>query len=280
MARGSDAAASEKAPPPAKKNPLRIPDRDMAAFGAALVFLVLGFAGIFVIAKVADVKDGGVLAAALIVPAVLYLLLSGRVTDLKGPGGLEVCLTQAANKPIPLSHDEDGASAVSFEKVHAVRSGRAESFLARIKDIAPEDPVVLALTLGGAPIDGAAAAEYAKGLTQFPRFRFVAVVDERDKLVSYMPANSFRHMIESDVVDAQQMLNNIAQKDVDSLLKFPSMFVNTVTRRTSVADALREMDKDDLPALLVTERGSIAGIVERDRLVTKLLLSLIDRPST
>jgi CBS domain-containing protein len=248
------------------------------ALGASLLFLVLGFAGIYVIAKVADVKDGTVLAAVLIVPAVLYLLLSGRVSDLRGPGGLEVRLTHAASQAIPLSHGERGSSAVAFEKVREVHEGRKQSFLAKVKDIAPEDPVVLTLTLGSGPIDGVAAADYAKGLTQFPRFRFVAILDEHDRLVAYMPATAFRHMIESDVFDAQALLNNIEQKNVTGLLTFPSMFVATATSRSSVAEALREMDQAGLPALLVTDRGKITGIVERDQLANKLLLSLIERP--
>lgn len=274
------AQLEQKEPAPPKVDRFRIPARDVVAFGAALLFVVMGFAGIFVIAKVADVKDGTVLAVVLIVPAVIYMLLSGRVSDFKGPGGLELRLAKAASETIPLSHgDEQSASAVAFERVRAVHEGRKESFLARIKDIAPEDPVVLTLTLGSGPIDGSAAADYAKGLTQFPRFRFVAIVDEHERLVGYMSANAFRHMIESDIVDAQQLLNNIEQRNVDSLLQFPSIFTTTLTPRTSVADALREMEDVGVPALLVTDRGKIAGILERDRLANRLLLSLVERPS-
>lgn len=56
---------------------------------------------------------------------------------------------------------------------------------------------MLTLTLGSGPIDGAAAADYAKGLTQFPRFRFVAILDSHAKLISYMSQSAFRHMIEA-----------------------------------------------------------------------------------
>jgi hypothetical protein len=42
------------------------------------------------------------------------------------------------------------------------------------------------LTLGSDSIDGSAAANHAKGLTQFPRFRFVAILDspEHGHLIS------------------------------------------------------------------------------------------------
>src|SRR5436305_2496665 len=83
-----------------------MPTRDLVALVVALLFVALGFAGIYIVAKVADVKDGAVLASLMIVPAVLYLLLSGRVSDLKGPAGLEVRLSEVANTTIPLAEDE------------------------------------------------------------------------------------------------------------------------------------------------------------------------------
>jgi CBS domain-containing protein len=57
------------------------------------------------------------------------------------------------------------------------------------------------------------------------------------------------------------------------------MIPYTLTPRTSIADALRKMERTRLNALLVTDEGTIAGIVERDRLANALLLSLIDRAS-
>jgi hypothetical protein len=60
----------------------RPPSRDVAALAMALLFVGLGFAAIYVVAQVAEVKDGVVLAAVLIVPALLYLMLSGRVNEL------------------------------------------------------------------------------------------------------------------------------------------------------------------------------------------------------
>ncbi len=56
------------------------------------------------------------------------------------------------------------------------------------------------------------------------------------------------------------------------------MISETVTPSTNIADALREMERLRLNALLVTEDGQVKGIVERDRLANALLLSLIERP--
>jgi CBS domain-containing protein len=254
-----------------RRSPL--PERDLIAGATALVFVVLGFAAIYVVAKIADVKDGAVLASILIVPALLYLMLSGRVNELKGPAGLEVRLSAVANRAIPV-HGKDPA--LSYEALRAVETGRRESFLRRIQDITPTEPVLLTLTLGCDSINGEAAANYARGLTQFPRFRFVAILDTTGHLISYMDERAFRHLVEADVVDAQELLNNIEQKNVGEIRKSAGMITETVTPATSIAEALRDMERLRLNALLVTEDGQVRGIVERDRLANALLLSLID----
>jgi CBS domain-containing protein len=275
MADGRDVSELDNGHAPTRDR-LTVPTRDVIALAVALLFMALGFAGIYIVAKVADVKDGAVLAALVIGPAVLYLLLSGRVSDLKAPGGLEIRLSEVANKTIPLAGDEHGTSAIAIEGVRAVEKGRTESFLSRIRDITPEEPVVLTITLGSGPIDAAAAADYAKGLTQFPRFRFVAILDSHGKLVSYMDERAFRHLIEADVIDARMLLNNIEQENVGAVRAYPGMVVSTVTPRTSIANALRKLERLRLNALLVTEDGVIKGIVERERLANALLLSLIE----
>jgi CBS domain-containing protein len=241
--------------------------------------VALGFAAILLVAKVADVKDGTVLASLLILPALLYLLLSGRVSDLKGPGGLEVQLAKVANQTIPMAGHEQGGAALSYEEVRPVERGRAESFLDRVRNITPADPVVLTLTVGSGKIDGKVAADYARGLTQFPRFRFVAVLNEDKTLISYMDESAFRHVIAADVVDAAILLDNIEKKNLGPIRGFTGMITTTVAPGTNIADALRTMDSERTDALLVTEQGRIKGIVERDRLANALLLTILDRVS-
>jgi CBS domain-containing protein len=91
--------------------------------------------------------------------------------------------------------------------------------------------------------------------------------------------SAFRHVIEADVVDATELLSNIEHQNVGAVHAFPGMVVSTVTPQTSIANALRIMDRVHLSALLVTEDGRIRGIVERDHLANALLLSLVEHAS-
>jgi hypothetical protein len=257
-----------------------VPARDLAALATALLFVILGFAAIYVVAQVAEVKDGAVLAVVLVVPALLYLMLSGRVNELKGPAGLEVRLSEVAKQTIPVPGKDSPTGALAYEELREVGAGRRASFLERVRDITPAEPVILTLTLGSHSIDGAAVANYAMALAQFPRFRFVAILDsdEHGNLISYMEERVFRHLVEADLIDAQELLNNIEQKNVGAVRAFSGMIVTTVTPEASIADALREMERLRLNALLVTEHHQVKGIVERERLANALLLSLIDNP--
>jgi hypothetical protein len=274
-----DTPVTEKRSERKDKRRLALPERDVIAAATALLFSVFGFAAIYVVSKVADVSDGAVLAVILLVPPLLYLMLSGRVNELKGPAGLEVRLSEVANQTIPVHGKDAPTSALAYEQLRAVETGRGESFLRRIKDITPREPVILTLTLGSDSINGEAAANYARGLTQFPRFRFVAILDSAGHLISYMDERAFRHLVEADIVDAQELLNNIEHSNVGEIRSSAGMIVDTVTPGTNIADALREMERLRLNALLVTEHGQVRGVVERDRLANALLLSLIERRS-
>ncbi len=256
-----------------------VPPRDVQALAASLLFIAIGFGAIVLVAKVADVKDGVVLATLLILPSVLYLLLSGRVSDFKGPGGLELKLAEVAQQPIPMASNAGGSNALAYERIHQVPRGRAESFVDHIKNISTDDPVVLTLTLGSGEIDGTTAADYARGLTQFPRFRFVAVVDPRGQLVSYMPERGFRHLVESDLIDTNRLLGAIGRSDIGAVRAYPGMITSTLGPTTSIADSLRELERLRTDAMLVTSDGEIHGIVERDRIANALLLSLVDARS-
>jgi CBS domain-containing protein len=244
----------------------------------AVAFLLLGFAAIYIVVKVAGERDGTVLAALLIVPAVLYLLLSGQVTDLKGPAGLELVLADVANRNIPLPDETQDPRELAFEKVESVAKGRTATLDERITKIPQGAPVVLTFTLGS-EINGPAAANYALRLTQLRRFRFVAILDSQGKLVSYMEERAFRHTMAAGDQSGFALINNIRDKHVGEVREFPGMILHKVSPRTSIAQALRKMDRTHLNALLVIDKGAIVGIAERDHLVNTLLLGLIDRAS-
>lgn len=253
--------------------------RELSALAWAVLFLAVGLGAIYVAVSTAGEKDGTVLAALLIIPVLIYLVLSGQVEDLKGPAGLELTLANIANEPIPSGREADDAEKLSFEKIAAIAKGRSATLYERMKNTPPNAPVVLTFTLGS-EINGPEASSYVRTLTQLRRFRYVAFLDSRGSLVSYMEERAFRHTLEADSPSALTLINNIRENRSGEVKACPGMIVEHVSPRTSIAQALRKMERTHLNALLVVDKGTIVGIAERDHLANKLLLSLIDRAST
>ena len=79
-----------------------------------------------------------------------------------------------------------------------------------------------------------------------------------------------------NAVDAQTLMNNIAMQNVGDIRRYPGMIATTVHPETSVADALRQMDRIHVGALLVSEDGFVKGMVEREHLANALLLKLFE----
>src|SRR5947199_228817 len=102
---------------------------------------------------------------------------SERYGRLGGGGGSSRGHTRSTTEVANCSIHVEGSGgdiALAYEQVSEVPKGRSESFLERIRTVTPDNPVLFTLKLGSGPINGRDAADYATGLTQFPRFRFVA----------------------------------------------------------------------------------------------------------
>jgi CBS domain-containing protein len=241
----------------------------------ALLFIAIGFAAIYLVATVANVEDGLVLAALLIVPAVVYLVLSGRVTELKGPAGLELKLAAAANEAVRPEPENVPVAAIPVAEMQQVAKGNLESLQQRLDAIDESQPIVLTLTLGAARYQPRPLGQYAKALSQLRAFRFVVLVDQRKHFVAYMRAEAFREMLDVPALGRAftQLIND---GNLNGLLRFPGMITKGVSPDETAKEVLREMDDQSVDAMLVVDRqGNIVGVVERAELLTRLLLSLV-----
>ncbi len=86
------------------------------------------------------VDDGLVVVAILIVPLIVYLTVSGAVTEIGGPGGLSAKFRAVASAPVDTSADIDDLQFIARGQVQDLR-GRARS-------LAPGKPVALTFRSG------------------------------------------------------------------------------------------------------------------------------------
>ena len=72
-----------------------------------------------------------------------------------------------------------------------------------------------------------------------------------------------------------EFIHLINEGQRENLLRFPGVIKETISIQTTNAEALREMTKQNLEALVVIdEQGQLKGVVEREQILSKMMLAL------
>jgi len=107
---------------------------------------------------------------------------------------------------------------------------------------------------------------------------FLIVLDEREPVLAYMTYRSALDVLEREERgDLFIQLVNGGDPDVfDYGGGFSAVKTETLPHNATNAEALAAMEETGLDALVVVDRkGRFVGIVERDRLLTRMMLALV-----
>src|SRR5262249_50891228 len=148
------------------------------------------------------------LACLLIVPAVVYLVLSGRISELKAPGGLEFKLVQAANETVRTGAQGLQVETIPVAELQDVVKGEVSQLQARLQSIDESQPVVFTLVLGSGKYDSWAISQYSAALSQFRSFHTVVFVDKDKHFVACMGARAFRDTLSVQTL-ADELLRSV-----------------------------------------------------------------------
>ena len=78
--------------------------RERRAIIIALIFLLLGILAVWLAKQFLDIEGDAIFVTILLVPTLVYLIVSGRLTELKTPGGLEAKFAGIADQSVePIS---------------------------------------------------------------------------------------------------------------------------------------------------------------------------------
>jgi CBS domain-containing protein len=126
------------------------------------------------------------------------------------------------------------------------------------------------------PFQPYAVAEALKNLSAYPNFKLVVLLEADGRLVSYIPGWLLRSQMEPESVEGRILLDCVNQGDVDRVRQASGMLTKTILPQTTNADALEEMEKLGLDALPVVDpaTSSLKGVVERDRILARMFLTL------
>jgi hypothetical protein len=250
-----------------KLNDPSLTRRLMVAVGT-MVLVVLGLLTLWEIANRLRIKGDAIAVLALLFPLLVYLVRSGRLTELSGPGGLNAKFRQASGQPA------DEAAIEVSEAPLAVGKASLEDLETWLKTSAPDRsrPVLLSLVEGSA-YDGPVFRSYLQCLrNEFPRFVFVTVLDREGKLVVHYPASVVSAWNDSSTPYLITMLNAVQLGNRKTLAAMPSARTEPADPTTSLSHALAEMRKLQTEFLLVANRsGRPYGILDRGAALSALL---------
>ncbi len=245
---------------------------DWPAIVLAVVFLAVGFGATWIAAEFTEIEGEAVLVSLLLAPVLVYVIVSGKLEVLKGPGGLEAKFTKTARQPVSATSETvapsvDDMDVLAKEGVTALERKREE--------LSEAKPIVMTMTVGrrnyySRPI----LLQYLDTLSRLRSFKFVVFIDDAGRFLAYMPAWAVKEVLGVDYL-GDEFVNAVNEGRTHQLFRYPGVVTRTISVRSSNVEALRMMTEENLNALVVTgEGGKLEGIVERDQLVGRMMLSL------
>ncbi len=116
--------------------------------------------------------------------------------------------------------------------------------------------------------------KYIDRLSRYQTFKFMVFVDQRDRLFAFMPPLAVLQILKGGQAD--QFIQLVKNGNVAELSgEFPSLITRKISVEENILDALKVMTEEYLDAIpLVDKQGKVIGLVEREQVLSKLILAL------
>ena len=245
--------------------------KEISGLIISIIFLLLGFLVIWAMKSMLITTGDAVLIFLLLAPILVYVIFTGRLSELKGPGGLELKLQTMASQPA----DEMASQRVELveEDMVSVLKGSTQELdrLERLLD--PTKRIVLKLVLGGMQYNRGDATEYLQRFLRYHNFNHVAFLDKKHRFVAFIPPWAMLRILTGE--EGERFIDIINGGKLLELLDFPGVLTLSINNRATYMDALKAMSDYNLETILVTgQDGQVIGVVDREQVLSKLLLAM------
>ncbi len=247
---------------------------DIAVLALALL---LGFLVALFTRFIGRIQSDAVLLFLIVAPLFLLLVATERINLLKAPGGLELSF---AERVVQIRNDPAN-QAVVLEVAEAAPIGPG---------LPPQSVSRLTMSIQFGRGDYQRQwliDNLAPGQSQYVNLRYVVFVDEDNRFIAFMPIASFINLLQLDDEGArlERVINQGRRLE---LLRFPGVIQSGLVATgpdtddlPTNGDVLRIMLQHNLPAVAVIgPDGRLIGLVERDQIVSDLLLDLTSDDGT
>jgi hypothetical protein len=244
--------------------------KDAKAIGLTLLFLAFGIGALWAVKNFLGTDKDAVFVSILLLPALLFLILSGRITGFKAPGGLEANFAAVAEATV-----KPAAETVSVQDMEIVAKAPVSTLKEKWQNLNEAFPIVMTMSLGKSQYYTVPATfTYLEDLSRYRNFKFVVFLDSESKFVAYMPAWSLKGLLSKPEL-GQEFINDINEDKKRDLFTYPGVIKETISVQSTNTEALQEMTKQNLEALVVIDNDrKLKGVVEREQILSKMMLAL------
>ncbi len=211
------------------------------------------------------ITDSAIIIAVLFLPLLIYLVASGDVSEIGGPGGFKAKFREIANAPIDSNAEVEDLQLIAKADMNALET--------RARRLRPGVPVALSFRMGGG-YDQWMTDAYIEMLQRLDPDLTVAFIDDNGIFKASSDASKVRAIINNDHFGAQMQLA-ITMSDLDELREVLTISTQSCGQGATNAEALKLMLKDGVKSLVVVdEQQRPIGVVRRDEIVATMLATL------
>ena len=198
-----------------------------------------------------------------LIPLIIWLIVSGKLKEIRGPGGIGLSMRDEVKKPVSPELTE---MALEVDPAIVKEKGGIDKLRNRI---AQSPPTTLSFEVGKENYYGQwAIEEYIRELEKHPDFRVILFTDADGKFKGCMKVSDYKTLLQT---------GNIVQKlESGQILKDHRVIRNSVQITSTNKQALSEMDRVNVNMLpVVDHEGKFIGVVTQEEIVRKILTKVL-----
>ncbi len=244
---------------------------DSRAVIAAILFVILSVLVVWFCRSQLGISDSATIVALLVIPLLVYGIVSGRIKEFTAPGGWGAKFGEVARARVDYS-----SSRVNVGEAQTIAKGPLPHTMAKIQQIRSGKPVVLTMTIGATgfmpDFNKIAVHRALEALAPFPNFKFVVFMDQAEHVISYMPGWAALAATTQESMEGDSLVIAANQGEARSLQNSPGMLTATISSDTTNAEALKKMEELNVDAIPVVDaEHRMLGVVERERILSRMV---------
>lgn len=204
-----------------------------------------------------------------ILPFIIYLAVSGKISEFKG-GGFEFKFNNASNAEVSFKSEE-----VVFAEEGVVAKGGVGMLRAKIMPkIAEKTLSTLSLVPGEGRYTYVALKEYLEELTKFDFFKYVLFVGEDGTFKGYIHARNLLAQL-FDEFQGKEIIKKINSGNIKEILGFKR---DCTKDYISNREALKIMEKEGITEAAVVDKDmKFKGFTNQDMITTRIVNNLMTK---